>query len=127
MFIFHSSKQLLILSALLLLFYIAYTAIYRLLFSPIAKFPGPRRAGPSFWYEFYYDLIQRGRYTFKIRELHKQDGRNYITLATVFQRFDIEVFETTRADVDLAYDSFNPSSKNRFQRSSSKLMVKGSA
>jgi cytochrome P450 len=31
----------------------------------------------------------------------------YLTLATVFRRFDLELFETTRADVDLAHDFFN--------------------
>lgn len=74
-FVSDSSSQLLALGALLLIFYSAYGAIYRLYFSPVAKFPGPMLAGLTFWYEFYYDVIQRGRYTFKIRELHKQYGR----------------------------------------------------
>ncbi len=32
----------------------------------------------------------------------------YMTLATVFRRFDFELFETTRADVDMEHDFFNP-------------------
>jgi cytochrome P450 len=32
----------------------------------------------------------------------------YMTLATVFRRFDFELFETTRADVDMVHDFFNP-------------------
>ncbi|KAI9666683.1 MAG: hypothetical protein M1821_004619 [Bathelium mastoideum] len=42
--------------------------------SPIAKFPGPKLAALSFWYEFYYDVVKGGRYTWKIRELHERFG-----------------------------------------------------
>ncbi|KAK3321170.1 cytochrome P450 [Cercophora scortea] len=49
-------------------------AVYRLYFSPIASFPGPKLAALTFWYEFYYDVIQRGQMTFRIRDMHKQYG-----------------------------------------------------
>jgi|SRR5277367_1823111 len=48
--------------------------IYRLYFSPIAQFPGPKLAAVTFWYEFYYDIILRGQYVFKVRELHAKYG-----------------------------------------------------
>ncbi|QSZ35469.1 hypothetical protein DSL72_008339 [Monilinia vaccinii-corymbosi] len=48
--------------------------LYRLYFSPIAKFPGPKLAAASLWYEFYYDVWLEGQYTFKIRELHRVYG-----------------------------------------------------
>ncbi|KAG6995793.1 N-acetyltryptophan 6-hydroxylase ivoC [Physcia stellaris] len=48
--------------------------IYRLYFDPLAKFPGPKLAALTLWYEFYYDVVKRGRYTFEIAELHKQYG-----------------------------------------------------
>lgn len=54
--------------------YTLYGAIYRLYLSPVASFPGPRFAALTFWYEFYYDVIKHGRYTWKIAELHKQYG-----------------------------------------------------
>jgi hypothetical protein len=54
--------------------YLVLGAIYRLYFSPIAKFPGPKLAAATFWYEFYYDIILRGQYTFKVRELHAKYG-----------------------------------------------------
>jgi hypothetical protein len=41
---------------------------------PLSKFPGPKLAAATLWYEFYYDVILKGRYTFKIKELHKQYG-----------------------------------------------------
>lgn len=54
--------------------YIIGTIVYRLHFSPIAKFPGPRLAAITIYYEAYYDVIKQGQYTFKIRELHEKYG-----------------------------------------------------
>lgn len=48
--------------------------IYRLYLSPLAKFPGPKLAAVTLWYEFYYDVIKTGKYTFKLKELHRQYG-----------------------------------------------------
>ncbi|KAL9117625.1 MAG: hypothetical protein Q9187_005835, partial [Circinaria calcarea] len=67
-------QQLGVCIAIVLIGYTFYGIVYRLYFSPIAKFPGPRLAALSLWYEFYYDVIQDGRYTWKIAELHKQYG-----------------------------------------------------
>ncbi|KAI1371157.1 benzoate 4-monooxygenase cytochrome P450 [Hypoxylon crocopeplum] len=49
--------------------------VYRITFHPLAKFPGPKLAGATFWYEFYYDIwpIQY-RYMWKIEELHQKYG-----------------------------------------------------
>ncbi|KAI0173705.1 cytochrome P450 [Hypoxylon sp. FL1284] len=47
---------------------------YRLFLSPLARFPGPRLAAVSRWYEGYYDVILGGQYTSKIAELHKEYG-----------------------------------------------------
>ena len=55
--------------------YYAIVAVYRLYLCPIAKFPGPKLAALTFWYEFYYDVVKRGKYTFKIKELHEEYGR----------------------------------------------------
>lgn len=57
-----------------LLVYTVYGAIYRLFLSPLAKVPGPRLAALTEWYEFYYEVIKRGRYTWKIAELHEEYG-----------------------------------------------------
>ncbi|KAF7864391.1 hypothetical protein EAF04_006525 [Stromatinia cepivora] len=48
--------------------------VYRLWICPLARFPGPRLAAGSLWYEFYYDVWLEGQYTFKIRELHEVYG-----------------------------------------------------
>ncbi|KAI1767847.1 cytochrome P450 [Hypoxylon sp. FL1150] len=50
--------------------------IYRLKFHPLSKFPGPRLAAATYWYEAYYDLVHKGgsQYTSKIQELHAEYG-----------------------------------------------------
>jgi hypothetical protein len=53
-----------------------FTIIYRFLFHPLAAFPGPRLAIVTFAYEWYYDLVLGGQYTFKLRELHKKYGKS---------------------------------------------------
>lgn len=62
------------------LVYIVTLAVYRLYLSPLAKFPGPRLAALTLWYEFYYDVVQRGRYTWKIREMHRIYGMRQMRL-----------------------------------------------
>jgi hypothetical protein len=58
--------------------------VYSVYFGPLSKFPGPKLAAATLWYEFYYDVILKGRYTFKIKELHEKYGthvRNNLILA----------------------------------------------
>lgn len=52
--------------------------IYRLCFHPLAKFPGPRLAAATLWYEFYFDCILYGQYTFKIGQMHEKYGLSAI-------------------------------------------------
>jgi hypothetical protein len=52
-----------------------WTCIYRLFFHPLAKFPGPKLAAITTWYEAYYDFIgYQGQYTFLFEDLHKKYG-----------------------------------------------------
>ncbi|KAL8832932.1 MAG: hypothetical protein Q9170_004660, partial [Blastenia crenularia] len=59
---------------ILSLLYFSGVIIYRLYFHPLAKFPGPRLAAATYLYEGYYDVVKRGKYTFKIRDLHAEYG-----------------------------------------------------
>ncbi|KAL4803097.1 cytochrome P450 [Aspergillus unguis] len=54
--------------------YVLSVVVYRLYLSPIAHFPGPRLASLTVLYEFYWDTIRNGQFTFKIAELHKKYG-----------------------------------------------------
>ena len=47
--------------------------VYRLLFHPLARFPGPRLAALTYCYEYYYDIAKNG-YTFKLKALHQRYG-----------------------------------------------------
>ena len=60
----------------LILLYFIGLVIYRQYFSPIAKFPGPKLAAVTYLYEIYYDVVKRGKYTFKIRDLHAEYGQS---------------------------------------------------
>lgn len=67
----------LVVAALLVVLYIVYLVglvIYRLYFSPLSKFPGPKLAAISKWYEFYYDVVLRGQFTFQIQRMHQKYG-----------------------------------------------------
>jgi hypothetical protein len=65
------SVVLIVLEAVLVVYLVA-GAIYRVYLSPLAKFPGPKLAALTLWYEFYYDVWLGGQYIWKIRELHEQ-------------------------------------------------------
>ncbi|KAH7048410.1 cytochrome P450 family protein [Macrophomina phaseolina] len=60
--------------AVLLTGYLVWLTIYRLFISPLARFPGPKIAALTGWYEFYYDVVKQGKYVFKIKELHNKYG-----------------------------------------------------
>jgi hypothetical protein len=50
-------------------------AVYQIYFHPLAKFPGPKLAALSTWYEGYYDVIKsKGRFTWELARLHEQYG-----------------------------------------------------
>lgn len=54
--------------------YMVVLGIYRLYFSPLSKFPGPKLAIATGWYEFYHDVVQQGRYLWEIEKMHEQYG-----------------------------------------------------
>ncbi|KAJ5690941.1 hypothetical protein N7488_012508 [Penicillium malachiteum] len=41
---------------------------------PLSKFPGPKLAGATFFYEGWFDLVRGGRYTHEIKRLHEIYG-----------------------------------------------------
>ena len=72
--------------------YYGTLVFYRLFLHPLARFPGPRLAAISRWYEAYYDVVLNGHYTLKIAELHKIYGvltRSYCLLCGGMSRIDV--------------------------------------
>jgi hypothetical protein len=56
--------------------YLVLLAVYRLYLSPLAKFPGPKLAALTQWYEIYYDVCHKGggQFTFEIKRMHEKYG-----------------------------------------------------
>lgn len=62
-------------SLVLVLFTVVISgSVYRLYLHPLAKYPGPKLAAISLLYEFYYDGIKGGQYTFEIGRMHERYG-----------------------------------------------------
>ena len=58
----------------LALFYAVSLSTYRLVFSPLAGFPGPKLAAMTGLYEFYFDFFRNGTYIFEIEKMHQRYG-----------------------------------------------------
>ncbi|OJD24340.1 hypothetical protein ACJ73_04297 [Blastomyces percursus] len=54
--------------------YLVCLAVYRLYISPLARFPGPKLAGLSRWYEACYEIALLGQYSRKIDQMHDKYG-----------------------------------------------------
>lgn len=57
--------------------YCIILGVYRLYFSPLAKFPGPKIAALTQWVEAYYEIWkgEGGQFLWKYREWHKKYGK----------------------------------------------------
>ena len=93
-------------------------------------FPDPREFRPERWLN--QEGVRAEKYLVSFsRGIRACIGMNlayaemHMALATVFRRFDLELFETTRADVDMVHDFFNPSVK--LDSKGIRAMVRGSA
>ncbi|KAH8600807.1 putative cytochrome P450 [Bisporella sp. PMI_857] len=59
---------------LLTIGWILYGAIWRLYFSPLAKFPGPKLAALTQWYEFYHNIVRGGMFIWEVKKMHSIYG-----------------------------------------------------
>lgn len=87
--------------------------VYRVYFSPLSKFPGPKLAAATLFYEGYYDVIKQGQYTFKIRELHKKYGSSsFPSLENPLTRTRLQVQSSVSA-----HTNFTSTTQNTTRRS----------
>ncbi|KAL6410305.1 hypothetical protein AUP68_06722 [Ilyonectria robusta] len=69
-----SWQQTACLLAVIWVLYVVQLVITRLWLSPLAHIPGPKLAALTQYYEFYYDIVLGGQYTFKILDMHERYG-----------------------------------------------------
>jgi hypothetical protein len=79
-----SALNILLLGAGAIILYCLVLVFYRLALSPLARFPGPKLTAATLWYEFYYEVIKRGQFTFKVREWHEQYGLFCLHLKSLY-------------------------------------------
>lgn len=64
-------------TSIVLVLYTAYgilLALYRVYLHPLSKYPGPKLAAATQWYEFYFDALKRGRFAWEIKRMHEVYG-----------------------------------------------------
>lgn len=54
--------------------YSMHNVISSLMLHPLANIPGPKYAAITGYYQFYYDVIRRGRFPWKLKLLHQKYG-----------------------------------------------------
>lgn len=66
-----------------------YGVIYRLYLSPIAKFPGPKLAALTSWYEIYFNVVRDGQWLWEIKRMHEEYGMINCSLLDFSSRLKI--------------------------------------
>ena len=70
----YSTPQICATIGILWLLYLIFLVIYRLYLSPLANVPGPKLAAVTPWYEFFYEHVKRGKYTWEVMDMHAKYG-----------------------------------------------------
>jgi cytochrome P450 len=82
------------------------------------NFPSPQVFNPDRWLKADSErrlskyLVNFSKGTRSCLGMNLAKAEIYLTLAAVFHRFDMELYDTDRSDVDIVHDYFNPSPKD---------------
>jgi hypothetical protein len=90
---------------------LAAAGFYRIYLHPLAKFPGPKLAALSHWYEAYYDVLKKGKYTFEIGRMHQKYGKHNISLLPCWK--GLWHRSTAWSTTHVNHDAFIPSGCHR--------------
>ncbi len=71
------------LASSILLLYTLGLYLYRAFFDSLSHLPGPKLAAATLWYEFYYDVTKKGRYTWEIGKMHQKYGESNTFVAVL--------------------------------------------
>lgn len=105
----------------LVAFVLIYTVgliVSRLYFSPIAHFPGPKLWAISFWPEFYYDIVRRGRFSWEILAMHEKYGPIIRINPNELHIADPDYYDTVYTGASRVTDKYPPSA-SRFGNTAS--------
>ncbi|KAF2434308.1 cytochrome P450, variant [Tothia fuscella] len=86
--------------------YLICLAVYRLNLSPLAKFPGPKLAGLTKWYEFYYEVVKRGQYQFLINDMHKKYESGVMAFRTADRHSKCPIVRVTPFELHVDESTF---------------------
>ena len=64
------AKLLLVISGVSLI-YLLSIFTHRLYFHRLSKFSGPWYAALTHWYQFYFDVVKRGRFPWELERMHR--------------------------------------------------------
>lgn len=70
-----SATEALVWVLVLIVLYNLALVTFRVYLSPLSKFPGPKLAAATLWYEFYYDVVRQGKFAWEIKRMHEIYGK----------------------------------------------------